>query len=86
MQVYRSLFGIVVVVAVVLLLFEAVEGRMSQSCVCYFVGNCEYDDDHIGYRYRQCTGSCYAYSGWEYEPKCKYPNQKPTNVWKDLGY
>jgi len=86
MNVMRSLFGITVVVALVLFLFVAVEGSMSQSCQCYFVGSCEYDEHHIGFRYRQCTGSCYAYSDWMREPKCQYPNEKPRDVWRELGY
>jgi hypothetical protein len=86
MKVYRALFGISVAVAIVVFLFLAVEGRMNQGAQCYFVGNCEYDDNHVGYRYHQCFGSYAAYSSWMSEPRCVYPNEKPTTVWKKLGY
>lgn len=86
MQVYRALFGIVVAISLVLLLFNSVEGRMSQGAQCYFVGRCEYDDRHVGYRYHQCLGSYAAYSAWWQDNRCQYPNETPMGARKLLGY
>jgi hypothetical protein len=86
MQVYRAIFGIVVAISLVLFLFQAVEGRMGDGRQCYFVGNCEYDDNQAGYRYYQCFGSYASYSHWEQDARCKYPNEKPMSVRKLFGY
>jgi len=80
MKVIRSLFSILAVIALVIFLFVVVEGRMGGNRQCYFIGECEYDDHHIGFRYLQCTGSYYAYSDWVREPRCVYPEEMPRGV------
>ncbi len=86
MQVYRALFGIVAAVALVLLLFQTADGRMSEGRQCYYVGDCVYDDNHVGFRYYQCFGSYAAYSNWIQDTRCSYPHEKPSHLWKQLGY
>ena len=68
-----QLFEIFAVVALVLFLFQVAEARQGSGCICYYASDCEFDDRGIGYRYQQCTGSCYAYSGWTEERRCQAP-------------
>jgi len=70
MHVEKSLFSIVVAITLVLFLFIAVEASRGGNCVCYFVGACQNASDGTPVRYYQCTGSCYAYSGYEYYSRC----------------
>ncbi len=67
----KNFFGIVVALAFVTFLFMAVEARgNASSCVCFYVGDCIFDEEGSPYRYMQCTGSCFTYSDWSYEPRC----------------
>lgn len=86
MKVIHAIIGIVAIVVVAVLIFLSVEGRMNQGAQCYFVGNCEYDDNHVGFHYYQCFGSYASYSNWWQDSRCQYPNETPTTVWKRLGY
>lgn len=66
-----SFFGILVVASAVLLVSRGVGADFNgSSCICYFTGPCAYDEDGVPYRYYQCTGACYAYSGWAQNWKC----------------
>jgi len=70
MKAMYVLFAIVAVIAIIVLVLIAAEARRAESCVCYYVGDCVLDEEGKPYRYMQCTGSCYAYSRWVYEPRC----------------
>jgi hypothetical protein len=80
MNVMRSLFSIVVVIALVVLLFIAVSAKNSESCQCYFIGECEFDENGVGYRYHWCGGSCAGYASWEPYAACRDPNYKPNKL------
>jgi len=75
MNVARNLFGIVVAVAFVILLFTSVgaDFRSCENCQCFFVGECEFDENGVGYNYRLCRGSCAAYSAWWPDTRCRQP-------------
>jgi len=80
MKVIRSLFSILAAIALVILLFVAVEGRIGSNRQCYFVGECVYDEDKVGYRYYQCFGSYAAYSSLIQDTRCVYPEKMPRGV------
>ena len=71
---------IAAVLALVFLILISVEARMRQSCQCYYTGECGYDDNKVGFRYHWCGGSCSAYSNWQIEPRCVYPEKMPRGV------
>ncbi|MEM3154497.1 MAG: hypothetical protein QW165_02945, partial [Candidatus Woesearchaeota archaeon] len=75
MRAYRAFFSIVAVIALVFLLFQAVEGRMREGRQCYYVGKCWYDENKVGFRYYQCFGSYAAYSNWIQDTRCIYPDE-----------
>jgi len=77
MNVYRSLFSIVAVIALVILLFVSVEARFGESRQCYFIGECRFDNQGVGYRYYQCFGAFAAYSEWRVDSRCQIPGWKP---------
>ncbi len=85
MNVWRSLFGVVAVLALILFLFVAVEGRMGESRQCYFVGECQFDENGVGYRYYQCTGAYAAYSNWRVDSRCQIPGWKPRIPLQDVS-
>jgi len=65
------IFEILAVLALLIFLFIAVQAGKSQSCICSFVGECEYNTEiNRWVRYRACSGSCFAYSGWEVDVRC----------------
>jgi hypothetical protein len=80
MRVIGALFGIVAVLALVAFLFIAVSAKNSESCSCYFTGDCFFDENGKGYRYHQCGGSCTAYSGPAPYPACQNPDYKPRKL------
>ncbi|RMD57912.1 hypothetical protein D6825_02545 [Candidatus Woesearchaeota archaeon] len=65
-----GLFKIVCAIGFLMLLLISANAFEGGNCVCYYVGDCIFGGSGAGYRYSQCTGSCYAYSGWRYEPRC----------------
>lgn len=69
----RALFGIVAVLAIVVFLFISVEGRRSESCQCFYVGECQYDENNVGYKYYMCRGACVGYSDWRVDSRCFQP-------------
>jgi hypothetical protein len=75
MNVMRNLFSIVAVLALVILLFISVESRRlgGESCQCFLVGECQFDEQGTGYRYRMCGGACAAYSSWIVDMRCARP-------------
>ncbi len=75
MNVERNLFGIAVAVALVILLFVSVDAdfRSGENCQCFFIGECAYDENGVGYMYRLCRGSCAAYSSWWPDTRCVQP-------------
>lgn len=60
----RGFFGIVVALALLTFFVMSVDAQHS-SCVCYYSSPCVLDGDGVAWRYLQCTGACYAYSGWD---------------------
>ena len=76
MKVYTSLLSIVAVLSLLIMLFIAVEGRTGETCQCYYIGDCYYDENNIGYRYYWCGGACAAYGSWEIHPRCIAPELK----------
>ncbi len=81
MNVARNLFGIVVAVALVILLFVSVgaDFRSGENCQCFFIGECEFDENGVGYNYRLCRGSCAAYSAWWPDTRCRQPVIEPIS-------
>ena len=77
MNVARSLFSIVAAIALVILLFVSVEGRFGEGRQCYYVGNCQFDENGVGYLYYQCFGAFAAYSEWRVDSRCQIPEWKP---------
>lgn len=79
MKVAKSFFGIVVAIGLVLMLFAAVDAdfRSGETCQCFFIGECAYDENGVGYMYRLCRGSCAAYSAWWPDTRCRQPQIMP---------
>ena len=79
MRFAKTLFGIVAAIGVVIMFFAAVDAdfRKGETCQCFFVGNCTYDENGVGYRYHYCRGSCAAYSSWWVDTKCNQPKIMP---------
>ena len=73
MKVMFVLFSVVAVLALVAMLFISVQARRSESCQCFYVGECSYDDQGVGYKYYLCRGSCAGYSAWVADPRCQTP-------------
>jgi len=69
MTVMRNLFAIVVAISLVILLFVSVQGG-SGDRQCFFVGECQYDDRGVPYRYYNCRGAYAAYSEWRVDMMC----------------
>lgn len=59
-----DLFKLTAAVALFLLFLMVADAEFSESCQCFLLPGCEFDENGISYRYRQCGGSCAAYSGW----------------------
>ncbi len=70
MKVMQTVFTMVAVSALIVLLFLSVEGKNPETCPCSLVGECQFDERGVGYRYRWCGGSCAAYSNWVVEGRC----------------
>ncbi|MBI4146909.1 hypothetical protein HY489_06255 [Candidatus Woesearchaeota archaeon] len=65
----HDLFKMALSVALLLLFVSVVEARRSESCQCFLLPGCSFDDGK-GYRYRECRGSCAAYGGWTRDYSC----------------
>lgn len=81
-----DLFKLTVAVGVFLLILAGsqVEARRGSNCICYYSGDCIYDEQGKMYRYYQCTGSCYDYSGYRYNPKCSSMRSEESIVYDDI--
>ena len=66
----QSLFRIVIVLALLVLLLVNVNA--DHGCICFYGGPCEEAEDGGWARWRQCTGACYAYSGWAPDADCRH--------------
>jgi len=75
MHVMRSLFSIVAVLALLIFLFISVEADFGkgESCQCFFIGDCQFDDWGVGYKYYLCRGACAGYSHWQVDNRCRIP-------------
>jgi len=81
MRAIKIAFFAVAVLALVFLILVSVEGRIGQSRQCYYVGDCQYDENKLGHRSYWCGGSYAAYgSGDVIDYRCEYPNKLPRGV------
>ena len=65
------IIGIVAITALIALIviIDTVKGGSGETCQCMLVGDCVYEDG-VGYKWRQCYGSCYVYSHWYKDNRC----------------
>ena len=70
--------GIIAIIALVLLINTAAgSARLGgETCQCMLVGDCVFEEG-VGYRWRQCYGSCYVYSHWYRDGRCR---QEPNTI------
>ncbi|RJQ19957.1 hypothetical protein C4580_04705 [Candidatus Woesearchaeota archaeon] len=65
-----DLFKLTAAVSLLLFFLVGAEAKFSESCQCFLLPDCGFDENGIGYKYRQCKGSCAAYSGWVEDSRC----------------
>ncbi len=79
-----DLFKLAVALGFVILLLISSNASAESSCICYYAGDCIYDPQGGMYRYSQCSGSCYHYSGYRYEPKCAALRTSESKVYDKI--
>ena len=71
MKTNAIIIAIISVVAIFSLILIVQAGRLGgESGYCMLVGECVFDDEGKGFRWRQCYGAYVAYSSWFHDYRC----------------